>query len=372
MAIIQNKKAYHNYEILEKIETGMILLGFEVKAIRSGQMTLDGSYIKIGKHDRVFLIGANIKPLQQENIPDSYSETRDRELLLTKKEIKHLKQKTETIGNTLIPISVYNKEGLIKLEIALARGKKKHDKRESIKKREANIEINRMLHHKSKFIFLLLISSLFGLSNTVDAKVLLKVPYYQQQYTNSCEAAATKMVLEYHGIYLDEDEILKSFNYNPRQKDTTNNVWDDPNEMFVGFVDKKGPENGYGVYGPAVVKGIKKFEVDATHHASSSINLKLIAQSIKDDKPVIFWGYTSLTQKPYTWKTESGKTIKAFRGEHARVVVGFEGTVNNPTGFYVHDPINGKKNEYWSKNKLLTNLTAVPDVTDQLVIIDSD
>ncbi len=144
MSITQNKKAYHNYEILEKIEAGVVLLGFEVKAIRSGHITLDGSYIKIDKSDKIHLVGANIKPLQTENTPQTYNETRQRELLLNKKEIKKLKEDTETIGNTLIPLSVYNKNGLIKVEIGLVRGKKKHDKRESIKKREANIEIQRV------------------------------------------------------------------------------------------------------------------------------------------------------------------------------------------------------------------------------------
>jgi SsrA-binding protein len=78
------------------------------------------------------------------NIPDSYNDIRPRELLLKKKQVKDLKEKTEIIGNTLIPVSIYSKEGLIKVEIALARGKRKFDKRQSIKKREADIEIGRI------------------------------------------------------------------------------------------------------------------------------------------------------------------------------------------------------------------------------------
>ena len=144
MSITQNKKAYHNYEILEKTEAGIILFGFEVKAIRSNHINLEGSYIRTDKSNKIYLVNANIKPLQQDNIPKDYIETRSRELLLNKKEIKNLKEQTETIGNTLIPLSVYNKNGLIKIEIALARGKKKYDKRQSIKKREADIEISRV------------------------------------------------------------------------------------------------------------------------------------------------------------------------------------------------------------------------------------
>lgn len=144
MSISQNKKAYHNYEILEKIEAGIILFGYEVKAVRAGQITLDGSYILIDKTNKIYLVGANIKPLQPENTPLSYNEIRQRELLLKSKQVKELKEKTEIIGNTLIPLSIYSKDGLIKVEIALAKGKRKFDKRESIKKREAEREIGRI------------------------------------------------------------------------------------------------------------------------------------------------------------------------------------------------------------------------------------
>jgi SsrA-binding protein len=144
MSIVQNKKAYHNYEILEKIEAGIVLFGYEVKAVRAGHISLDGSYILIDKIDRVFLVGVNIKPLQIANIPDSYNETRQRELLLKRKQVKELKEKLEIPGHTLFPISVYNKEGLIKVEIGLGKGKKKFDKRDDIKKREGEREMRRV------------------------------------------------------------------------------------------------------------------------------------------------------------------------------------------------------------------------------------
>ena len=144
MAIIQNKKAFHNYEIIEKIEAGIILSGFEVKAVRAGHMSLDGAYVIVDKSGKVQLLGANIKPLQPENIPPSYTETRSRELLLKKSQIIELSEKTEQIGYTLIPISIYNKEGLIKVEIALVKGKKKFDKRETLKKKDAQREIDRV------------------------------------------------------------------------------------------------------------------------------------------------------------------------------------------------------------------------------------
>lgn len=144
MSITQNKKAYHNYEIIEKIETGIVLFGYEVKGIRAGQISLDGAYVKIDKTGYVKLLGANIKTLQSENTPDSYIETRPRNLLLKKKQIKELAIATEQIGYTIIPLSVYSKEGLIKVEIALVKGKRKFDKRETLKKKDAQREIDRV------------------------------------------------------------------------------------------------------------------------------------------------------------------------------------------------------------------------------------
>ena len=144
MAIIQNRKAYHNYEILDKIEAGIVLFGYEVKAIRSAHMSLDGAYVLIDKASKVLLVGANIKPLQPENVPDSYVETRSRELLLSKKQIAELTLKIEQVGHTIIPLSVYSKEGLIKVEIALVKGKRKFDKRETLKKKDAQREIDRV------------------------------------------------------------------------------------------------------------------------------------------------------------------------------------------------------------------------------------
>jgi SsrA-binding protein len=143
MAIIQNKKAYHNYEIQEKIETGIVLFGFEVKGVRAAHMSLDGAYLVI-KSGKVLLLVANIKPLQPENVPDSYVETRPRELLLKNKQVEELSEKLEQVGHTIIPLSVYSKEGLIKVEIALVKGKKKFDKRETLKKKDAQREIDRV------------------------------------------------------------------------------------------------------------------------------------------------------------------------------------------------------------------------------------
>ena len=143
----ENRKAYFNYEIIEKITAGIELLGFEVKAIKAGRMSLDGSYAII-RGNEAFLIGSSVPSLQPKNTPKDYDERRNRKLLLTKKEIKRLAGSEKQNGLTLIALSVYNIGHKIKVELGLAKGKKKSDKRESIKKRESDREINRTLKNE--------------------------------------------------------------------------------------------------------------------------------------------------------------------------------------------------------------------------------
>ncbi|PIP23125.1 MAG: SsrA-binding protein [Candidatus Nealsonbacteria bacterium CG_4_8_14_3_um_filter_39_7] len=138
----ENRKAYFNYEIMDKFSAGMVLFGHEVKSIRTGKMSLVGSYVTL-RNNEAYLTGANIHPYQPKNITEGYNPKRDRRLLLRKNEINELIGKTEQKGLTLAPLKVYTVKGLIKLEFAIAKGKKKADKRESIKKREADREIRR-------------------------------------------------------------------------------------------------------------------------------------------------------------------------------------------------------------------------------------
>ena len=140
----ENRKAYFNYEILEKITAGIELLGIEVKAIKTGQMSLDGSYVII-RGGEAFLIGSNITPLQPKNTPDGYDPRRNRKLLLTKKELKKLSGIESKKGLTILALSVYNIGHKLKVELGVGSGKKNKDKRESIKKRESDREIRRTL-----------------------------------------------------------------------------------------------------------------------------------------------------------------------------------------------------------------------------------
>ncbi|OHA87005.1 MAG: SsrA-binding protein [Candidatus Zambryskibacteria bacterium RIFCSPLOWO2_01_FULL_39_39] len=142
MPLIQNKKAYFNYEILEKIEAGIELLGFEVKSLKKGQGSLEGGHITI-RGSEAYVINMQIPPYQSGNTPNGYNPLRNRRLLVTKKEIERLSKEESQKGLTIIPISVYNKGRKLKLEIAMVRGKKKYDKRESIKKRDTEREVRR-------------------------------------------------------------------------------------------------------------------------------------------------------------------------------------------------------------------------------------
>jgi SsrA-binding protein len=137
--LIHNRKAGFNYEILERFEAGLELLGPEVKSLRAGQGSLDGAYI-IVRGAEVFLIGMNIPPYQVNN-QKNYEPARNRKLLLTKPEIQRLSEIER--GLTIVPISVYNKGHRIKIEIASVRGKKQFDKRETIKKRDVERQIRR-------------------------------------------------------------------------------------------------------------------------------------------------------------------------------------------------------------------------------------
>ncbi len=143
----RNKRAYFDYDILEKIEVGIELLGFEVKAAKSGKIDLSGSYARL-KDEQAWLVGASISPYQPKNTPAEYDQGRDRRLLLTKKELKTLSGKNKEASLTVVPLRAYIKGRLVKIELGLARSKKKWDKRDAIKKRETDTEIRRTFKNK--------------------------------------------------------------------------------------------------------------------------------------------------------------------------------------------------------------------------------
>ena len=131
---ITNKKAFFDYEIQERFEAGINLYGHEVKSVRGGKADLTGSFVRIIGSE-AYLVNAKIFPYQPGQI-EGYDQHRTRKLLLHKKEIIALKSKTEGSNLSLIPVSMYLKKGFIKVEVGLGKGKKKYDKKETIKKRD--------------------------------------------------------------------------------------------------------------------------------------------------------------------------------------------------------------------------------------------
>lgn len=142
--LLENKKAYFDYEILEKFVAGLALKGFEVKSLKNKRGNLAGSRVII-RGSEAFVVGMEIPPYQPKNTAADYEPQRTRKLLLTKKEISYLEGKSRERGLTLIPLKLYNIKGLIKLEFAVVKGKKKYDKREKIKERETKRKIERSL-----------------------------------------------------------------------------------------------------------------------------------------------------------------------------------------------------------------------------------
>lgn len=144
MSYASNKRAYFDYEILETFEAGLVLLGTEVKSIRAGRCKLDGGHIVV-RGKEAFIVGIGIPAFQALNTASNYDPERARKLLLTPKQLIVLERETERAGLTGIPLKLYNKGRKIKLEIAIGRGKKKADKRESLKARDVKREIDRTL-----------------------------------------------------------------------------------------------------------------------------------------------------------------------------------------------------------------------------------
>lgn len=139
---VSNKKAKFDFELMDRLEAGVVLLGTEVKALRKGQGKLDGAHV-IVRGGEAYLVGASIPPYQAANAPKDYDPEQPRKLLLSQKEILVLHSASEKQGLTIVPIRWYNNGRTLKLEIAIARGKKKHDKREAIKERDVKRDLAR-------------------------------------------------------------------------------------------------------------------------------------------------------------------------------------------------------------------------------------
>ncbi len=147
MAIADNKKARYNYSIEEQFEAGVVLEGWEVKAIRAGQVQLTDGYVLI-RDGELFLIGCRINPLNTASTHVHPQADRTKKLLMKKDEIRRLVGKVEQKGFTLVPLNLHYKGGRVKADIALAKGKDLHDKRDTEKKRDWEREKGRLMRHK--------------------------------------------------------------------------------------------------------------------------------------------------------------------------------------------------------------------------------
>ncbi|HYR01932.1 MAG TPA: SsrA-binding protein SmpB [Syntrophobacteria bacterium] len=141
--VCQNKKARHDYHIIEVIEAGMVLLGTEVKSLREGRANLKDSYARI-RDGELYLVQAHISPYSHASY-DNHDPERVRKLLVHKRELKRLTGKTQEKGLTLVPLKIYFKDGKAKIELALASGKKSYDKRETLKRQTQKREMERAI-----------------------------------------------------------------------------------------------------------------------------------------------------------------------------------------------------------------------------------
>lgn len=149
MSIAQNKKAFHDYFIEEKYEAGIVLEGWEVKAIRDGHVQLKEAYV-IVQHGEIYLIGCHVTPLGSASTHIRPDATRTRKLLLHNEQIAKLIGKVERAGYTLVPLDMHYLRGRVKVEIGLAKGKKQYDKRETEKQRDWEREKGRLMRHATK------------------------------------------------------------------------------------------------------------------------------------------------------------------------------------------------------------------------------
>jgi SsrA-binding protein len=145
---ITNRRALHDYFIEAKLECGIVLVGSEVKSLRNGKAQLHESFARVEKGGRLILYKAHIDPYDKAAIVYNHEPTRDRVLLAHKREIRKLESALSERGVTLVPLAIYFKDGRAKVELGVAKGKQQHDKRQTIKKKEADRELRRMMSRR--------------------------------------------------------------------------------------------------------------------------------------------------------------------------------------------------------------------------------
>lgn len=184
-------------------------------------------------------------------------------------------------------------------------------------------------------------------SPPVQRKLLPVAVHYQEQPL-SCEAAALKMALAAAGVKVSETQIMKIVGYDPTPH--RGNVWGDPNVAFVGNIAGKQDTTGYGVYWDPIAKAARHW---ATATVITNGTIARLTAAIDAGQAVVVWGTFGSNVYRDDWKTPAGKAIKAWKGEHARTLIGYVGSASNPTSVIINDPIAGRIT--WSKSTFLAN-----------------
>ncbi len=189
--------------------------------------------------------------------------------------------------------------------------------------------------------------------------VRLAVPYHRQEHSLSCEVAALKMVLGYYGERVSEDDLIALLPVDDPGPRQAGNVWGDPDLGFVGDIDGRIPNGGYGVYEAPIVELAGRYRSAA---AITGVTLQDLLAEVDAGRPVIVWG-TLGDGRDISWTTPQGKRVAAIAGEHTRVVIGFTGTPQQPKRLILHDPIYGTitmtKEKFLANWKLLGNKAVV-------------
>lgn len=177
------------------------------------------------------------------------------------------------------------------------------------------------------------------LSLEKEADFKLNIPFHRQEHSLSCEIAALKMALDYYNLNVPESELLEKLAFDTKSSRSKNNVWGNPNLGFVGDIDGKMPNEGYGVYEKPIARLASQYR---RARSLENATLQEILTETAKGRPVIVWGAIG-SGKDISWKTKDGQSIKAVLGEHTRVITGFSGTVSDPRSIYMLDPIYGKR-----------------------------
>jgi len=191
--------------------------------------------------------------------------------------------------------------------------------------------------------------TVFSFPSKVFAGKTLNVKFDRQDRPLSCEVAALKMALAYKKVKVSETQLMQIVGYDKTPK--RNGVWGNPNKGFVGNIDGWQNGTGYGVHWYPIRRAARKFRPADTY---SWMTVQDLTRQIDKGNPVIIWGtFRSSTAKYDPWRTPDGILIKAWRGEHTRVVVGYRGTAKNPRLFILMDPITGRT--VWTTAQLKAN-----------------